>query len=101
MSSRVPRDQVVTWGRGGPDHTVKGLTRAEADELMRDVRAWGPVRLVCGSDGVTRWATTGNPVPGDIARDVASARTNQELEREAGRRYARAGALRRSGRNRS
>ena len=89
MSSSEPRDQAVTWGRGGPEYTVKGLTRAEADQLMRDVRAWGPVRLVCGSDGVTRWAKTGNLVPGDIARDVASARTHQEIEREAGRRYAR------------
>ena len=56
-------DRIVTWGMGGADRTLTGLTAEKEREVISANRAWGPVRIRHEPGDVPRWASNGHPLP--------------------------------------
>jgi len=56
-------DRIVTWGMGGADRTLTGLTAEKEREVMITTRAWGAVRIRHEPGDVPRWASNGHPLP--------------------------------------
>lgn len=92
-------DRIVSWGMGGPDHTLTGLTSEEEREAMDMFRAWGPVRIRHDPGDVPRWASNGHPLPeGNLTREfLLSARRARQARQRPGRAAASSRAGRRSG----
>lgn len=76
---RLDAVYVLTWGMGGEDCTLTGLTLDEARDLAGVYRAWGPVimRLWCGQ---LVYAESGRPVADDNAAAVWLRHLDQQRE---------------------
>lgn len=80
---RLDASHVLTWGMGGPERTVTGLTLAEASEQASTLRAWGPVimRQWCGE---LFYAESGRPVADDNTTAVWLRHLDEQREHAHG-----------------